>query len=338
MADLCEYEKQRLEHIRRNHEMLVRLGLVDTNSKPLLGVPKEEKKPAAAAAKKPRLPAAPPETLRRSGRVRGAKPEYTKEIVDSFGDDDLPDGAAKKKRRRAEESDDDDEDAERDAMLAAASEFLRAAREAMEQYDGETPSSAEGWHAKALQRWGDHAGKHAAGEERDWETFVTSRLSTPPPPSPHDLLQEYYAADAWQLLCCCILMSRCSSWQTKHRCISGFFEAYPTPSAFWQSVVLSAEADGLGELNGIVHSLGLFDDRLKGLRGVTEAFLFGRDDFDVDPKTHKTRGIGEFGHHSFLIFCRDAGASLKANDCALKTFCSWRRKEQQGAAVGASAE
>ena len=186
-------------------------------------------------------------TLRRSGRVRGAKPEYTKEIVDSFGDDDLPDGAAKKKRRRAEESDDDDEDAERDAMLAAASEFLRAAREAMEQYDGETPSSAEGWHAKALQRWGDHAGKHAAGEERDWETFVTSRLSTPPPPSPHDLLQEYYAADAWQLLCCCILMSRCSSWQTKHRCISGFFEAYPTPSAFWQSVVLSAEADGLGD-------------------------------------------------------------------------------------------
>ena len=70
------------------------------------------------------------------------------------------------------------------------------------------------------------------------------------------------------------------------------------------------EADGLGELNGIVHSLGLFDDRLKGLRGVTEAFLFGRDDFDVDPKTHKTRGIGEFGHHSFLIFCRDGGVPV----------------------------
>ena len=133
-------------------------------------------------------------------------------------------------------------------------------------------------------------------------------------------------------------MSRCSSWQTKHRCISGFFEAYPTPSAFWQSVVLSAEADGLGELNGIVHSLGLFDDRLKGLVGITEAFLLGGDEFMVDLKEHKIRGIGEFGWHSWLIFCRDAGATLKASDAALVTFCNWRKKsaaaEAKQAATG----
>ena len=35
MEGLCEYEQQRLAHIRRNHEMLVRLGLVDADSKPI---------------------------------------------------------------------------------------------------------------------------------------------------------------------------------------------------------------------------------------------------------------------------------------------------------------
>ena len=73
-------------------------------------------------------------------------------------------------------------------------------------------------------------------------------MSTPPPPSPLDLLQEYYAADQWQLLCCCVLMSRCSSWDTKHRCISGFFAAYPTPSAFLEKVVKGEEVSACKEI------------------------------------------------------------------------------------------
>jgi hypothetical protein len=36
--------------------------------------------------------------------------------------------------------------------------------------------------------------------------------------------QEYYAHDVWQLLVCCVLMSRVSSWDTKHRVIAAFFE------------------------------------------------------------------------------------------------------------------
>jgi hypothetical protein len=35
-------------------------------------------------------------------------------------------------------------------------------------------------------------------------------VGTPPPPSDLQLLQEYYAHDAWQLLVACVLMSRVS--------------------------------------------------------------------------------------------------------------------------------
>ena len=35
-------------------------------------------------------------------------------------------------------------------------------------------------------------------------------MGTPPKPSDLQLLQEYYAHDAWQLLVACVLMSRVS--------------------------------------------------------------------------------------------------------------------------------
>ena len=62
------------------------------------------------------------------------------------------------------------------------------------------------WRAEAVRRWG--AGVPAAPEVPDWEVFVRSRIGTPPPPSDLQLLQEYYAHDAWQLLVACVLMSR----------------------------------------------------------------------------------------------------------------------------------
>ena len=43
-------------------------------------------------------------------------------------------------------------------------------------------------------------------------------------------LSPQYAHDPWQLLVCCVLMSRVSSWATKHTAISGFFAKCPTPS------------------------------------------------------------------------------------------------------------
>ena len=229
--DLSEYERRRLEHIKRNHEMLVRLGL----EKPLV-----EKKATPKGQKRVRAAPVMPETLRRSGRVRGAAVEYDKEVIDKHGDDMDKQCAAKPGRKRerkedGEDNDADDDEAARAEMLESTTAFLRAARAALLRFatsaDGEAPTTDAAWREEALRRWGDLVGG-GGGETRDWEVYVTSRLSTPPPPSPLDLLQEYYAADQWQLLCCCVLMSRCSSWDTKHRCISGFFAAYPTPSAF----------------------------------------------------------------------------------------------------------
>ena len=84
----------------------------------------------------------------------------------------------------------------------------------------------------------------------DWRAWTTSRIGTPPPPSDLQLLQEYYAHDAWQLLVACVLMSRVSSWATKHECISKFFQAFPTPTA-----ALAAKPDAV---LAIIKPLGLF--------------------------------------------------------------------------------
>ena len=81
-----------------------------------------------------------------------------------------------------------------------------------------------------------------------------------------------------------MLMSRCSSWHTKHTCISNFFSAYPTPSAFLQLVVKDGEVSACRE---VIYSLGLFDDRLKSLTSITQAFLLGGDAFAVDLGEHK---------------------------------------------------
>ena len=78
---------------------------------------------------------------------------------------------------------------------------------------GASESAPDSLICAQVRRWGALAG--AGKEDRDWKLFVESRLSTPPPVSPIDFLQEYYAADSWRLLVSCILMSRVSSWKTK---------------------------------------------------------------------------------------------------------------------------
>ena len=65
-----------------------------------------------------------------------------------------------------------------------------------------------------------------------------------------------------------------SSWDTKHSCISAFFERYRTPSAFlneskWQRV------------KEVINPLGLFDDRLQSLTALTTHF-FRDDEFQLD--------------------------------------------------------
>ena len=77
-------------------------------------------------------------------------------------------------------------------MRAEAMAYLREVREA--QLVLSVPEGGKGadWRKEAIRRWGALAG--AGKEDRDWKLFVESRLSTPPPVSPVDFLQEYYVA------------------------------------------------------------------------------------------------------------------------------------------------
>ena len=97
--------------------------------------------------------------------------------------------------------------------------------------------------------------------------------------------------------------------------------------------------EAVSTLRPLVHSLGLFDDRLKALVSITQvwdraptltyphlpsptrtlptqAFLLGPDCFSVDLAEHKIHGVGKFGWQSWLIFCRDMGGTLKKVDDA----------------------
>ena len=66
-GDLSEYELLRLEHIRRNHEHMVKLGLEDDTFE---ATSPKKKRSRRAVKREPR-------PTRQSTRTRGAKPEYT---------------------------------------------------------------------------------------------------------------------------------------------------------------------------------------------------------------------------------------------------------------------
>ena len=129
-------------------------------------------------------------------------------------------------------------------------------------------------------------------------------------------------------------MSRVSSWNTKHRCISGFFEHYPTPSSF------AAETQW-ANVKALINPLGLFDDRLQSLVALTTRFL-DAEEFACHPdrkSPHKIRGIGAFGYESWLVFCKDMGATLKLSDGGkpLAPFVAWRRRVEAGKEKGGAA-
>ena len=97
MEELSDYERQRLEHIKRNHEFMVALGLVDASVDPLAhAVAQPKKSKAAPPRKKLKIPV-PPESLRRSARVQGAAPDYTGERIDQFGEELDTEGGKKRK-------------------------------------------------------------------------------------------------------------------------------------------------------------------------------------------------------------------------------------------------
>ena len=122
--EMSAYELQRLEHIRRNHEMLVRLGLVEDVIKKDVQREREEKRKARVARKRAREQAIGPQapvSLRRSARLVGREADYTGDGIDRLVT--LSSGSSAKRRRisaaggsasaaavaAAEEEGDDDE-------------------------------------------------------------------------------------------------------------------------------------------------------------------------------------------------------------------------------------
>ena len=295
-APLSEYEELRLAHMRRNHEYLVKLGLKNAND-PIAPNGSVKRKLGGSVARKKKVKVDPSE-CRRSARLANIDVEYTGQALTEMSEAE---------EHRFERQGYQSKDEVREATMA----HLREVREAV------LPVVHSDWHAEACRRWGDKC------QATDWKTFVETRLSTPPPVSPLDFLQEYYAADTWRLLVSCILMSRVSSWTTKHTCISNFFKSYPTPTAF-------ANEPEWSNVKAVINPLGLFDDRLKSLVALTNAFLNGHDAFDLatDRKSpHKIHGIGPFAVDSFNVFCRDKGSDiiLSPGGKPIAPFVAWRK-------------
>ena len=135
------------------------------------------------------------------------------------------------------------------------------------------------------------------------------------------LLQEYYAHDAWQLLVACVLMSRVSSWATKHDAISAFFARYPTPTA-----ALAATPD---DALAILRPLGLFPNRFRSVVEVSTAVLSDVRPLDVGTEAGKNKiyGVGEFGVDSFEVFVR-GNLDARPADKTLQAFVAWQKRQK----------
>ena len=321
MAALTEYEEQRLAHIKRNMEYMASLGVLQTATALRVTT-------TAPIAKRQKRPREAQEPTRRSGRLKNMPAERDGAEVDALSDDDEDDLAAGSCLRGAPV----DKEAQTRALLDHTREWLASSRAALARLGdgGNVPQSDLEWRAEAVRRWGNHVVKSLPPGSGDWKAFVSSRLTTPPPPSPLDLLQEYYCSDAWRLLACCLLMSRVSSAKVKTVAIAAFFEACPTPSA-----LIDAAPE---KLQAIMHPLGLFENRMKSLVAVSQRYLeMPVFDVGLDP-ANKIFGCGAFTVASFHIFCR---GNLKVNpeDATLKAFVAWElRQGGKGKAGDAPAE
>eukprot|EP00931_Biecheleriopsis_adriatica_P017090 TRINITY_DN12374_c1_g1_i1.p1 TRINITY_DN12374_c1_g1~~TRINITY_DN12374_c1_g1_i1.p1 ORF type:complete len:322 (-),score=74.53 TRINITY_DN12374_c1_g1_i1:73-1038(-) len=229
-----------------------------------------------------------------------------------------------------------DEQAEEADIVESSRTWLRQSRAALLSpgLGGSPPGTAEDWRQEAVQRWGD--GVPAAGTSIDWEVYVKSRLPSPPPASPLDIMQERYAYDAWRLLAACALMTRISSERVKEETIAQFFLASPTPSAFLASLA-APESEALVKLKQLLRPLGMVDSRVKTLTELSQSFL-SMPAFDCGEKkgVNKIWGCGPFSVDSYLIFCRGKQL-LETNDASCQAYLDWWRtcnEKQEQSCVG----
>lgn len=328
--ELTEYEKQRLAHVARNREYMARLGVASMAK--TIGLDPSQAERAHKKVKRHHHQREPLAPTRRSSRVVGAKPEYTGETIDDMFDGEETENrfssvAKKNKLNKMMTTPEERDDAyvetsrewlaeARERLLALRAEAANAGPDAKNEKKKKNAVDNAVWREDAVARWGEDV--PALSAVADWKSWTKSRLGNPPKPSALQLLQEYYAHDAWQLLIACALMSRVASGPLKHECISNFFEKFPTPTA-----ALKADADEVFE---IIKRLGLFPGRMRTIVEVSSKFLTHTGEFEVglDPEV-KIYGIGEFGVDSFEIFAR-GDVARKPKDANLNAFCAWQRR------------
>jgi len=212
---LSEYEQLRLSNIARNKSVMQDLGLQGATTRAAT-TPRSKSKKAGAAKRSERHGASDgaSEPSRRSKRVRGSDPDYTRERIDRFGEelDRLAEGRVSGARGRwgasygggGDGGGNDTpfpqrENKEMMADLAAVAAEARAELEAAKARVGAAAlAGASGagngldaapgaaWRSEAVARWGPRV---LDACPPDWEAFVSSRLPLRAPPSPLGLLQ-----------------------------------------------------------------------------------------------------------------------------------------------------
>eukprot|EP00929_Paragymnodinium_shiwhaense_P040111 TRINITY_DN20967_c0_g1_i1.p1 TRINITY_DN20967_c0_g1~~TRINITY_DN20967_c0_g1_i1.p1 ORF type:complete len:156 (-),score=32.27 TRINITY_DN20967_c0_g1_i1:320-787(-) len=130
-------------------------------------------------------------------------------ICERAAQEDAAVASSAAKRQRVNETDDD------------WNALVLKSRDALTKTIADKATSSD-WREEAVRRWGRRVPPMDA--IADWRRYVVSRLATPPPLSPNDIMQERYAADPWRLLSACCLMSRISSERVKQEATGKFFQ------------------------------------------------------------------------------------------------------------------
>jgi endonuclease III len=262
-SQLSAYEKQRLANIKRNNQIMQDLGLAHSSLELRQLHEGEQKKKENAKRARDKW-AAPAVSSRSSKRKRGSAPDYTGEKIDKFGEDlDIQvDGQGK---RVAQPLPSRHSKPDYSEVIAAAKEMREKRLQESKTKGLQGVELAKGqakWRDEAVKRWGSRV---ALLELVDWEAYVVSRNASPAPASPLELMQERYVTDIWRLLIACTLMSRVSSLPVKEKAIGSFFSRYTNASE-----VLEGDPTDMFEM---LKPLGLFDNRLKSVIGVSEKWI-----------------------------------------------------------------
>ena len=309
---ISDYERRRLENIRRNNEEIEKIGLYaardaardasngssDANIAKEQSEEEEEEDRAAGDATQP---------ARRSSRLRRKTVDYVSEkVIEPEPEPELKAEYRPKVSLRAKNEE----------MKALASELIKKNLDLLDLSKAKTEAD-DPYKEEARRLWGD-----LVEVSEDAKSFVASRMPAPEagtlPRSPLELTQEDYAREPWKLLIACVLMSRVSSKAVKAKAITSFFDAYPTPSA-----ALSMDVEKTFE---ILKPLGLFPNRIKAVADITRKFLT-MENFEVSlQKEVKMYGVGQFTVDSYRIFCLGMWNAVKSDDRNLRAYCEYCKR------------